>query len=108
MEWTMGCKCPGNNKLNTEAPCLDQNEESFRKAYNRMNSSYIQVNAQKAEIEKRLQVTEAKASEYVNSLSQKVIRAETMLFQALTFMDPQTRSHFEDKYGVFSFSNFVA
>jgi chromosome segregation ATPase len=95
----MACKCQEKKTNKMDEPCADKNEESFRQAYNRMNKDYIQAKAQVAELEKRLRVTEEKASQYLESLSQKIHALEEYSSKAVSAMDPYARNKFIANFG---------
>lgn len=103
----MGCKCQ-QQKVNLEEPCKDQNDESFRQAYQRLNKGYIQAKAQIADLEKRLQTYQQTTKEYLESLNNRLHNTETYALAAVKSMEEPTRSEFLKIYGPPSYSVHIA
>lgn len=95
----MSCKCQ-DKKTKADKVCNEPSEESFRQAYNRINKDFVQATAQVNDLKLRLEITEYKAKEYLESLSQKVQTLEEYSSMAVKMMDPYTRNKFLSKYGM--------
>lgn len=64
-----------------------------------MNKQFVQARAQAKELERRIIITEEKAKEYLEAMSQKVQSLEVYSEAAVKCMDPYTRNKFVSQYG---------
>jgi hypothetical protein len=80
----MACNCP--EKKLSDQPC-EPVEQSFKDAYREMNRKYIQLNAMKLELEKRLQVTEEVAVKNLTALDKQLAGLEEYTERLCQYLD---------------------
>lgn len=93
----MACKCQEKNPTE-ETPCAE-NELSFKQAYLKLNKQYVQVCAQRQELNNRLEAFQAGAKNIIKNIDEEKQKVQIYLVKALDSMDSTQKEQFIKTYG---------